>query len=51
MVGNVNEEESQEFSSEKKHPNDFALWKASKPGEPEWDSQWGKVGGARRREA
>jgi cysteinyl-tRNA synthetase len=24
--------------SEKKHPNDFALWKASKPGEPEWES-------------
>eukprot|EP00038_Savillea_parva_P001693 m.106523 g.106523 ORF g.106523 m.106523 type:complete len:899 (+) comp10591_c1_seq1:83-2779(+) len=28
--------------SEKRHPNDFALWKASKPGEPEWDSPWGK---------
>jgi cysteinyl-tRNA synthetase len=28
--------------AEKKHPNDFALWKASKPGEPEWDSPWGK---------
>lgn len=27
--------------SEKKHPNDFALWKASKPGEPSWDSPWG----------
>jgi len=26
---------------EKKHPNDFALWKASKPGEPAWDSPWG----------
>ena len=26
----------------KKSPNDFALWKASKPGEPEWDSPWGK---------
>ena len=23
-------------ASEKRHPNDFALWKASKPGEPEW---------------
>lgn len=23
-------------------PNDFALWKSSKPGEPEWDSPWGK---------
>jgi len=28
--------------SEKKAPNDFALWKASKPGEPSWDSPWGK---------
>ena len=27
---------------EKKTPNDFALWKASKVGEPEWDSPWGK---------
>ena len=26
----------------KRHPNDFALWKASKPGEPEWDSPWGR---------
>ncbi|KAI8370507.1 tRNA synthetases class I (C) catalytic domain-containing protein [Radiomyces spectabilis] len=24
----------------KKSPNDFALWKASKPGEPVWDSPW-----------
>lgn len=28
-------------ATEKKHPNDFALWKASKPGEPEWESPWG----------
>ncbi|KAG4305561.1 hypothetical protein PORY_001117 [Pneumocystis oryctolagi] len=27
---------------EKKVPSDFALWKASKPGEPAWDSPWGK---------
>jgi cysteinyl-tRNA synthetase len=27
--------------SDKKHPNDFALWKASKPGEPSWESPWG----------
>jgi cysteinyl-tRNA synthetase len=26
----------------KHHPMDFALWKASKPGEPWWDSPWGK---------
>ena len=25
----------------KNHPMDFALWKASKPGEPAWDSPWG----------
>ena len=29
--------------SEKKSPTDFALWKVSKPGEPSWDSPWGKV--------
>jgi len=28
---------------ESKHdPLDFALWKAEKPGEPSWDSPWGK---------
>jgi len=26
----------------KRHPADFALWKAAKPGEPSWDSPWGK---------
>lgn len=26
----------------KRHPADFALWKGSKPGEPAWDSPWGK---------
>jgi cysteinyl-tRNA synthetase len=26
----------------KKSPADFALWKAAKPGEPSWDSPWGK---------
>ena len=26
----------------KEHPGDFVLWKASKPGEPAWDSPWGK---------
>lgn len=25
----------------KEHPMDFALWKASKPGEPFWESPWG----------
>ena len=28
---------------DKKHnPFDFALWKSSKPGEPSWDSPWGR---------
>ena len=26
----------------KRNPADFALWKAQKPGEPAWDSPWGK---------
>ncbi|KAK6203239.1 tRNA synthetases class I (C) catalytic domain-containing protein [Scheffersomyces amazonensis] len=26
----------------KKSPSDFALWKASKPGEPSWSSKWGE---------
>lgn len=29
--------------AERKHsPADFALWKSAKPGEPAWDSPWGK---------
>lgn len=28
--------------SDKRSANDFALWKSSKPGEPWWDSPWGK---------
>ncbi len=26
----------------KRHPADFALWKKTKPGEPAWDSPWGR---------
>ncbi len=26
----------------KQHPMDFVLWKAAKPGEPSWDSPWGR---------
>lgn len=26
----------------KRNPFDFALWKSAKPGEPAWDSPWGK---------
>ena len=28
--------------TDKEAPEDFALWKAQKPGEPAWDSPWGK---------
>ena len=28
-------------TSAKRNPRDFALWKAAKPGEPYWPSQWG----------
>ncbi|RPJ49931.1 MAG: cysteine--tRNA ligase [Chloroflexi bacterium] len=31
-----------EIGEEKEDPLDFALWKAVKPGEPYWDSPWGK---------
>lgn len=31
-----------EVDERKRHPMDFALWKASKPGEPWWESPWGQ---------
>jgi cysteinyl-tRNA synthetase len=31
-----------EAGEEKEHPMDFALWKASRPGEPWWESPWGR---------
>jgi cysteinyl-tRNA synthetase len=31
-----------DVGEEKDDPLDFALWKAAKPGEPSWDSPWGK---------
>ena len=31
-----------DVDDKKRNPMDFALWKASKPGEPSWDSPWGK---------
>lgn len=31
-----------EIDARKEHPLDFALWKAAKPGEPAWDSPWGR---------
>ena len=30
------------FEEKKEYPLDFALWKASKPGEPFWESPWGR---------
>ena len=31
-----------EVDEKKKDPLDFALWKSAKPGEPYWESPWGK---------
>ncbi len=31
-----------EVDEAKEDPLDFALWKSAKPGEPSWDSPWGK---------
>lgn len=36
--GRVDDEDSEK----KKDPADFALWKAAKPGEPAWESPWGR---------
>ena len=33
--------EKTDWPAEKKSKQDFALWKASKPGEPSWESPWG----------
>ena len=33
---------SSSSAQEKRSPNDFVLWKASKPGEPAWPSPWGQ---------
>ncbi len=34
--------QEEEVLREKRHPYDFALWKAWKPGEPYWEAPWGK---------
>jgi cysteinyl-tRNA synthetase len=42
---NINDLKSgarKDVNDKKRNPQDFALWKFSKPGEPEWDSPWGK---------
>src|SRR4051794_39390832 len=31
-----------DVDTRKRSPVDFALWKAAKPGEPDWDSPWGR---------
>ena len=31
-----------ELNEKKRNPADFALWKSAKPGEPAWESPWGK---------
>jgi len=31
-----------DINEQKQDPLDFALWKGAKPGEPNWDSPWGK---------
>jgi len=31
-----------DVNEQKKNPADFALWKSAKPGEPFWESPWGK---------
>lgn len=31
-----------EINEDKRNPLDFVLWKKEKPGEPSWDSPWGK---------
>jgi cysteinyl-tRNA synthetase len=44
-VGNAtlaSESEANFETSEKRSQQDFALWKAAKPGEPSWESPWGK---------
>ncbi len=42
---NLRAGERVEVDAFKKDPMDFVLWKAAKPGEPSWDSPFGKDGG------
>lgn len=45
LSGKVTDDDSTEHrvetDPEKRNQQDFALWKFSKPGEPEWESPWG----------
>ena len=38
----VGASERLDVETDKESPADFTLWKAQKPGEPAWDSPWGK---------
>ncbi len=42
LMANASERLTSDEANEKEHPFDFALWKASKPNEPYWESPWGK---------
>ncbi|HAY10509.1 MAG TPA: cysteine--tRNA ligase, partial [Thauera sp.] len=42
LLANASERISDGERDKKRGPGDFALWKAAKPGEPAWDSPWGK---------
>lgn len=35
-------DQEREFLADKKNPYDFVLWRRAKPGEPYWDSPWGR---------
>ncbi len=35
-------DEDSGYRARKRNPGDFALWKGAKPGEPSWDSPWGR---------
>lgn len=37
----LDELQNADVSDYKRHPQDFSLWKAAKPGEPSWPSPWG----------
>ncbi len=41
-ITDIGRRDSEEYGEDKGDPRDFALWKAQKPGEPAWDSPWGK---------
>ncbi|WP_457556469.1 cysteine--tRNA ligase [Candidatus Harpocratesius sp.] len=42
VEGDESEFTQSEFAEQKRNIEDFVLWKKEKPGEPSWDSPWGK---------